>query len=89
MSALALGLCGGCLVGGVLIAPYFRRSGSATPGDFLAARFGSRLLGAMAGLIVAAALFPMLVAQLSIAAMIAELDVGHRPPGGARHGGRC
>ena len=44
MSALALGLCGGCVVGGILIAPYFRRSGSATPGDFLSARFGSRLL---------------------------------------------
>ena len=47
MSALALGLCGGCVVGGILIAPYFRRSGSATPGDFLSARFGSRWLGAI------------------------------------------
>ena len=44
MSALALGLCGGSMVGGILIAPYFRRGGSATPGDFLAARFGSRWL---------------------------------------------
>ena len=32
MSALALGLCGGCLVGGILFAPYFRRSGSADAG---------------------------------------------------------
>ena len=44
MAALALGLCGGLMVGGILIAPYVRRSGSVTPGDFLAARFGSRLV---------------------------------------------
>ena len=76
MASLALGLCGGCLVAGVLIAPYIRRAGSATPGDFLAARFASRLLAAFAGLIAATALFPMLVAQLSIAAMIADWTLG-------------
>ena len=80
MSAMALGLCGGTMVGGILIAPYFRRSGCRTPGDFLSARFGSRWLGAVAGLIVAVALFPMLVAQFSIATMIADwtLGVGRR-----------
>ena len=57
MSALVLGLCGGCLIAGVLTAPYFRRSGCATPGDFLSARFGSRLLGAVAGVVAASALF--------------------------------
>ena len=76
MSALALGLCGGLVVGGVLIGPYFRRAGSATPGDFLAARFGARWLSALAGLIGAAALFPMLVAQLAVAAMIADWTLG-------------
>ena len=81
MSALVLGLCGGCLIAGILTAPYFRRSGCATPGDFLSARFGSRLLGAVAALVAASALFPMLVAQLSIAAMIAEwtLGIGRQP----------
>jgi cation/acetate symporter len=76
MSALALGLCGGLVVGGILLAPYFRRSGSQTVGDFLAARFGSRLVSALAGLIVAVALFPMLVAQLTIAATIAGWTLG-------------
>ena len=78
--ALVLGLAGGCLLGGVLVVPYFRRSGSATPGDFLAARFGSRAVSAIAGLIAALALFPMLVAQLHVAAMIAALtlDIGSR-----------
>ena len=81
MSALVLGLCGGCLIAGILTAPYFRRSGCATPGDFLSARFGSRLLGAVAALVAASALFPMLVAQLSIAAMIADwtLGIGRQP----------
>jgi cation/acetate symporter len=74
--ALVLGLAGGCLLGGVLVAPYFRRSGSATPGDFLAARFGSRAVSAIAGLVAAVALFPMLVAQLHVAGMIAELTLG-------------
>jgi len=76
MASLALGLTGGCLVAGVLISPYFRRAGSATPGDFFSARFGSRLLSALTGLVVATALFPMLVAQLSIAGMIADWTLG-------------
>ena len=76
MIALMLGLAGGCLLGGVLVVPYFRRSGSATPGDFLAARFGSRAVSAIAGLIATLALFPMLVAQLHVAATIAGLTLG-------------
>ena len=87
MSALALGLCGGLVVGGILLAPYFRRSGSQTVGDFLAARFGSRLVSALAGLIVAVALFPMLVAQLHDRRHDRRLDARHRPSCRARHGG--
>ena len=74
--ALVLGLAGGYLLGGVLVVPYFRRSGSATPGDFLVARFGSRAVSAIAGLVAALALFPMLVAQLHVAGMIGEWTLG-------------
>ena len=70
MSALALGLCGGCLVCGVLFAPYLRRSAAQSVGDFLAARFGGRLISGLCGIVIAAALFPMLVAQLSLAGTI-------------------
>jgi len=76
MSALALGLCGGCLVGGVLVAPYLRRSASQSPGDFLAARFGSRTVSAFAGIVVIVALLPMLVAELSLAGMVGGWTLG-------------
>lgn len=76
LSALVLGLCGGCLVGGVLFAPYLRRGAAQSPGSFLAARFGGSAVSGLCGVIVAAALFPMLVAQLSVAGMIGDLALG-------------
>lgn len=75
-SALALGLCGGFLVSAVLFAPYLRRAASQGPGDFLAARFGGRGVSALAGVIVIAALFPMLVAELSVVGMIGNWTLG-------------
>jgi cation/acetate symporter len=76
MSAPALGLCGGLLLGGVLFAPYFRRSAAVSPGDFLAARFGGREICAIAAVIAGTALFPMLVAQTSVAAMVSSWMLG-------------
>ena len=76
MSTLALGLCGGCLAGGVLFAPYLRRGASLSLGDFLARRFGGRLISGLVGIIVAAAIFPMLVAELSVAGMVGSWTLG-------------
>jgi cation/acetate symporter len=76
MSTLALGLCGGCLVGGVLFAPYLRRGASQSLGDFLARRFGGRVISGLVGIIVAAALLPMLVAELSVAGMVGGWTLG-------------
>lgn len=78
MAALALGLAGGLLVGGVLFAPYLRRAASESTGDFLAARFGGRGVSAAAGIVVIAALLPMLVAELSLSGMIANWTLGVR-----------
>lgn len=76
MTALALGLAGGVLMSGVLFAPYLRRAARQSIGDFLAARFGGRGVSAVAGLIVIAALFPMLIAELSLAGMVGNWTVG-------------
>jgi cation/acetate symporter len=75
MSGLALGLAGGLLLSGALFAPYFRRSAAASLGSFLDVRFG-RDACAMSSIIVVTALFPMLVAELSIAADIASWMFG-------------
>ena len=72
MSALALGLCGGCLVSGVLFAPYLRQSAAQSLGDFLAKRFGGKAVPVLSGVVAIAALFPMLVAELSIAGMVGD-----------------
>jgi cation/acetate symporter len=75
-SALALGLCGGALVGNVLLAPFVRRSAAASPGDFLAVRFGGLAAPALAGLAATAALAPMLLAELQLAAMVGDWTLG-------------
>lgn len=75
-SALALGLCGGLLLSGVLIGPYLRRAARQSLGDFLAVRFGSRAISALAGMVVVAALTPILVAELSLAAMVGSWTLG-------------
>jgi cation/acetate symporter len=76
MSTLALGLCGGCLVSGVLFAPYFRRSAAQSLGDFLARRFGGKAVPALGGIVAVAALFPMLLAELSVAGMVGNWTLG-------------
>lgn len=76
MSALAIGMTGGLLVGGVLIAPYVRRGARQSLGDFLAARFGGRVISGLAGVIVVATLLPLLVAELYLAARIGSWTLG-------------
>ena len=69
MSALALGLCGGCLVAACSSRPICAaapRNRSATS----CAPLRRQAISGLCGMIVAAALFPMLVAQLSLAGMI-------------------
>lgn len=75
-SALAIGLCAGISIGGVLLVPYARRSAATSIGDFLAARFGGRLLPGLAGVVTIAALAPMLVAELSLAGLIGQAQLG-------------
>jgi cation/acetate symporter len=75
MSALALGLCGGLLLSGVLFAPFLRRSAAVSLGGFIEARFG-RSACALSAVIAAVALFPMLVAELSIAGKIGGWTLG-------------
>lgn len=76
-AALLLGLCGGCLLGGALFAPYLRRSGCPSVGDLLAARFGGTACF-LAGAVVSAALMAMLVAELNVAARFAGWVLGTR-----------
>lgn len=80
-SGLALGLAGGMLVGNVVLAPYMRRMAAASIGDFLALRFGGIATPALAGLVAAAALLSILVAELELAAMVGNwtLAIGRRP----------
>jgi cation/acetate symporter len=78
-SALVLGLAGGCLLSGVLLAPYLRRSAAQSPGHFLMMRFGSRTLAGLCGIALAAAFFAMLAAELSLAGRIGGWMLGVRP----------
>jgi cation/acetate symporter len=75
-SALALGLAGGCLLSGVLLAPYLRRSAAQSPGHFLMMRFGGRTLSGLCGIVLAAAFSAMLVAELSLAGRIGAWTLG-------------
>lgn len=75
MAALALGLCGGCLLSGILFAPYVRRGAAGSIGTLLGARFG-RGACAVSGIVAGAALFLMLVAELSVAARVGSWTFG-------------
>ena len=63
--AWVLGLSAGLVLMGVLIAPSFRASGAATVPEFLALRYGGRLLPLLGTAVVLALSFVLLVAQLS------------------------
>lgn len=79
-SALALGLCGGLLASGVLIAPYLRRAACQSPGDFLARRFGGRAIQGLAGIVMVVALLPTLIAEVSLAATVGSWTLGVTRP---------
>ncbi|MDO9382014.1 MAG: hypothetical protein Q7T86_04045 [Hyphomicrobiaceae bacterium] len=63
--AWLVGLAAGLVLMGVLIAPAFRASGALTVPEFLAKRYGGRLVPLLATLVVLAVCFLLLAAQLS------------------------
>lgn len=67
-----VGLAAGFVLMGVLIAPSFRASGAVTVPQFLALRYGGRLLPLLATLAVLALSFVLLVAQLTAIGEVAS-----------------
>ena len=68
--AIVLGWCFGFLLLAILIAPYLRKSGALSIGDFLAIRYGGRLIRLVAALIVAATLVPALAAAIATGTLV-------------------
>ncbi|MBN8997673.1 MAG: hypothetical protein J0H94_20880 [Rhizobiales bacterium] len=78
-AAVALGTAIGLALLAVIVAPYFRKSGAITAADFLAIRYGGRLVR-VAGLVVLLAVaFPALAAALAAAGWVGSLTFGIRP----------
>lgn len=78
-AAIVLGSAAGVALLAVLVAPYFRKSGSVTAAEFLAIRYGGwpmRLAGIAVLLAIA---FPALVAAFGAAGWVATLVFGIRP----------
>ena len=71
-----VGLAAGVVLMGVLIVPAFRASGAVTVPEFLALRFGGRLVPLLAALIVAGLCFALLAVQLAAIGQIAQTILG-------------
>jgi len=80
---LGLSVAAGFTVGfallGVLVAPYYRKSGAVTLPDFLAVRFGNPLVRFAAMVILVAVSLPILAAAMALAAEVAVLSLRLSP----------
>ncbi|WP_419165620.1 sodium:solute symporter family protein [Candidatus Palauibacter sp.] len=74
-----LGLWTGWLVCAFFVAPKLRRLGALTVPDYISARFGSPLAGALAGVLIVVAYTIYLVAQFQAGGEVAEVVFGIRP----------
>jgi len=77
--AVVAGLVAGFVLLTITIAPYYRKSGAVTLPDYLAVRYGNPLVRLAAVVVIAAALFPVLVAALRIAADVAIATLHFSP----------
>ncbi len=77
--ALVFGWTVGFLLLAVLTAPYFRKSGAVTVPDFLAIRFGGKLIRLAGVVIVVACCFAALAAAFASAAAIGTIMLGLKP----------
>jgi cation/acetate symporter len=68
--ALSLGLTGGFVLVSVLFAPYVRKFGAFTVPDFLAARFGGRLVRMTAILVLLACSVPLMAAEFRAVGLV-------------------
>jgi cation/acetate symporter len=69
-AAIVLGTAAGLALLAVLVAPYYRKSGAVTSAEFLAIRYGGRLMRAAGIVVLLAAAFPALVASLAAAGWV-------------------
>ncbi len=74
-----LGLWAGWLVSAFFVAPKLRRLGALTVPDYISARYGSPLAGALAGVLIVVAYTIYLVAQFQAGGEIAEVVFGIQP----------
>ena len=74
-----LGIWTGWLVSAVWVAPKLRRFGALTVPDYIAARFGSRGAGALAGILIVISYTIYLVAQFQASGEIAQAIFGMQP----------
>lgn len=74
-----LGMWTGWLVCAFFVAPKLRRLGALTVPDYISARYGSPIAGALAGILIVVAYTIYLVAQFQAGGEIAEVVFGIRP----------
>ena len=77
--AVVAGLVAGFVLLATVVAPYYRKSGGVTLPDYLAVRYGNALVRLAAVIVVAIALFPVLVAALRIATEVAVATLNFSP----------
>ncbi|HET7715119.1 MAG TPA: VC_2705 family sodium/solute symporter [Bauldia sp.] len=77
--AIVAGLAGGYALLGVLVAPYYRKSGAVTLPDFFAVRFGNPLVRIVAVVILVAVSLPILASATAIASQVASLSLRLSP----------
>lgn len=77
--AWLVGVGGGLVLMGVLMAPAFRASGAVSVSDFLAARYGGRLLPLLATLVIGIISFALMVTQLAIIGAVVDSTFALHP----------